>query len=32
MTTPRYQDIAAQHIPEVTDNDGTLVRVVCGEF
>jgi redox-sensitive bicupin YhaK (pirin superfamily) len=32
MTTPRYQDIAAQHIPEVADDDGTLVRVVCGEF
>jgi redox-sensitive bicupin YhaK (pirin superfamily) len=32
MTTPRYQDIASAHIPEVTEDDGTLVRVVCGEF
>jgi len=32
MTTPRYQDIAAGDVPEVTDDDGTRVRVVCGEF
>lgn len=32
MTEPRYQDIAAQDIPEVTDDDGTRVRVICGEF
>jgi redox-sensitive bicupin YhaK (pirin superfamily) len=32
MTTPRYQDIASAHIPEVVEDDGTLVRVVCGEF
>jgi redox-sensitive bicupin YhaK (pirin superfamily) len=32
MTDPRYQDIAARDIPEVTDDDGTRVRVVCGEF
>jgi redox-sensitive bicupin YhaK (pirin superfamily) len=32
MTAPRYQDIAARDIPEVTDDDGTVVRVVCGEF
>ncbi len=32
MTDPRYQDIKAQDIPEVTDDDGTRVRVVCGEF
>jgi quercetin 2,3-dioxygenase len=32
MTDPRYQDIAAKDIPEVTDDDGTSVRVVCGEF
>src|SRR5712675_271759 len=32
MTDPRYQDIPASAIPEVTDDDGTRVRVVCGEF
>ena len=32
MTRPRYQDIKAAQIPEVTDDDGTRVRVVCGEF
>ncbi|HEY3380436.1 MAG TPA: pirin family protein [Vicinamibacterales bacterium] len=32
MTTPRYQDVAARDIPEVVDDDGTRVRVVCGEF
>ena len=32
MTAPRYQDIAARDIPDVTEDDGTRVRVVCGEF
>ena len=32
MTRPRYQDIAAADIPEIVDDDGTTVRVVCGEF
>ena len=32
MTAPRYQDVAARDIPEITDDDGTSVRVVCGEF
>jgi redox-sensitive bicupin YhaK (pirin superfamily) len=32
MTNPRYQDILGKDIPEVTDDDGTVVRVVCGEF
>ncbi len=32
MTDPRYQDILARDIPEVVDDDGTRVRVVCGEF
>src|SRR6266550_5195484 len=32
MTAPRYQDISAGDIPEVTDDDGTRVRVVCGSF
>jgi len=32
MTDPRYQDIVAKDIPEITDDDGTKVRVVCGTF
>ena len=32
MSTPRYQDITGAEIPEVTDDDGTRVRVVCGSF
>ena len=32
MTAPRYQDIPAIEIPEVVDDDGTRVRVICGEF
>src|SRR5216117_258512 len=32
MTEPRYQDIAVADIPDVTDDDGTRVRVICGEF
>ncbi len=32
MTDPRYQDIPASAIPEVTDDDGARVRVICGEF
>jgi redox-sensitive bicupin YhaK (pirin superfamily) len=32
MSPPRYQDVAAADIPEVVDDDGTRVRVVCGEF
>src|ERR1043166_7424619 len=32
MTAPRYQDIKGADIPEVVDDDGTRVRVVCGEF
>ena len=32
MTRPRYQDVQAKDVPEVTDDDGTKVRIVCGEF
>jgi quercetin 2,3-dioxygenase len=32
MTAPRYQDVAAAAIPEIVDDDGTIVRVVCGDF
>jgi redox-sensitive bicupin YhaK (pirin superfamily) len=31
MTDPRYQDITASAIPEITDDDETRVRVICGE-
>lgn len=32
MTAPRYQDIPSSSIPEVTEDDGTRARVICGEF
>jgi redox-sensitive bicupin YhaK (pirin superfamily) len=32
MTRPRYQDVKAADIPEVIDDNGTRVRVVCGTF
>ncbi len=32
MTAPRYQEVKAADIPEITDDDGTHVRVVCGKF
>jgi redox-sensitive bicupin YhaK (pirin superfamily) len=32
MTAPRYQDVVARDIPEVTDDDGSIARVICGEF
>ena len=32
MTAPRYQDVSSHHIPEVVDDDGTRVRIVCGSF
>jgi redox-sensitive bicupin YhaK (pirin superfamily) len=32
MTAPRYQDIPGAEIPEIVDDDGTRVRVVCGDF
>jgi redox-sensitive bicupin YhaK (pirin superfamily) len=32
MTAPRYQDISSADVPEVTDDDGTNIRIVCGEF
>jgi len=30
MTPPRYQEVHSQDIPEVTDDDGTKIRVICG--
>jgi redox-sensitive bicupin YhaK (pirin superfamily) len=32
MTAPRYQEVKSGEIPEITDDDGTHVRVVCGNF
>jgi redox-sensitive bicupin YhaK (pirin superfamily) len=32
MTAPRYQEVKSMDIPEITDDDGTEVRVVCGNF
>jgi len=32
MTDPRYQDVKSADIPEVTDDDGTKVRIICGSF
>ncbi|HVN94463.1 MAG TPA: pirin family protein [Terracidiphilus sp.] len=32
MTNPRYQDIPSSAIPEVTEDDGTKARIICGEF
>jgi redox-sensitive bicupin YhaK (pirin superfamily) len=30
MTPPRYQEVESAAIPEVTDDDGTRIRVICG--
>jgi len=32
MTDPRYQDIKAPDIPEVTEDDGTRARIIVGDF
>jgi redox-sensitive bicupin YhaK (pirin superfamily) len=32
MTPPRYQEVKTAEIPEITDDDGTHVRLVCGSF
>jgi redox-sensitive bicupin YhaK (pirin superfamily) len=32
MMKPRYQDIKSGEIPEVAEDDGTRVRVVCGGY
>lgn len=32
MTAPRYQDVSSTDIPEVIDDDGTRVRIICGDF
>lgn len=32
LTSPRYQDVNSQEIPEIIDDDGTHVRVIVGDF
>ncbi len=32
MTSPRYQEVKSADIPSITDDDGTHVRIVSGEF
>jgi redox-sensitive bicupin YhaK (pirin superfamily) len=32
MMAPRYQDIKAADIPVVTEDDGTVARIICGTF
>ena len=32
MTAPRYQDVQGKDVPEVIEDDGTAVRIVCGSF
>jgi hypothetical protein len=32
MTDPRYQEVKADDIPDVQDDDGAEVRIVCGSF
>lgn len=32
MTAPRYQDIQGSDIPEITDDDGTKVKIITGKF
>lgn len=32
MTTPRYQDVEAKEIPVIQEDDGTIVKVIVGDF
>jgi redox-sensitive bicupin YhaK (pirin superfamily) len=32
MTPPRYQEVQSADVPEVIDDDGTKVRVICGSM
>src|SRR3954465_13777834 len=32
MTPPRYQEVKAPEIPQITDDDGTTVRLITGPF
>lgn len=32
MTAPRYQDVKGADIPEIIEDDGTVIRIVTGDF
>jgi redox-sensitive bicupin YhaK (pirin superfamily) len=32
MTKPRYQDVKSNDIPEIMDDDGSIVKVIVGSF
>ena len=32
MTAPRYQDVKGPDVPTVTDDDGAIIRIVCGSY
>lgn len=32
MTAPRYQDVKSPDIPEIVEDDGTVIRVIVGRF
>jgi redox-sensitive bicupin YhaK (pirin superfamily) len=32
MTAPRYQDVKGKDIPLVQEDDGTVAKVICGDF
>ena len=32
MTPPRYQDVKSNEIPEIMDDDGSIVKVIVGSF
>jgi quercetin 2,3-dioxygenase len=32
MTAPHYQEVKSIEIPEITDDDGTRARIICGSF
>ena len=32
MTAPRYQDVKGRDIPDILEDDGTVVKVIVGEF
>lgn len=32
MTSPRYQEVAADAVPEVGEDDGSVARVICGSL
>lgn len=32
MTSPRYQDVPGKEIPELVDDDGTIIRIIIGDY